>query len=92
MLSINMELYMQTEHPYIKKKKIQCWAYQEGGGMTLIPAFPAFRRQRQVSCESEAPLVYRASSRTAKTTQRNPALKNQKGLTNDLYLSIRKLY
>jgi hypothetical protein len=34
-------------------------------------------RGRQIS-EFEASLVYRASSRTARTTQRNPVLKNQK--------------
>ena len=33
--------------------------------------YPAFRRQRQVDlCEFEASLVYRASSRTAKATQK----------------------
>jgi hypothetical protein len=34
-------------------------------------------RGRQIS-EFEASLVYRVSSRTAGTTQRNPVLKNQK--------------
>ena len=40
----------------------------------------AFGRQRPVDlCEFEVSLVYRESSRTAKTvTQRNPASKNQK--------------
>ena len=41
------------------------------------PLIPALRRQRQVDvCESEASLVYRASSRTgSKATRRNPVLK-----------------
>lgn len=40
---------------------------------------PALRRQRQVDLyEFEANLVYRASSRTAKTTQWDPVSKNQK--------------
>jgi hypothetical protein len=34
-------------------------------------------RGRQIS-EFKASLVYRVSSRTARTTQRNPVLKNQK--------------
>jgi hypothetical protein len=34
-------------------------------------------RNRQ-TCEFEASLVYRVSSRTARTTQRNPVSKNQK--------------
>jgi hypothetical protein len=38
-------------------------------------------RGRQIS-EFEASLVYRVRSRTAKTTQRNPVLKNQKPKTN----------
>ena len=39
---------------------------------------PALRSQRQVDLyEFEAILVYRASSRTAKATERNPVLKNQ---------------
>ena len=40
---------------------------------------PALLRQRQVDlCELEARLVYRESSRTARPTQRNPVLKDQK--------------
>jgi hypothetical protein len=35
---------------------------------------------RRIS-EFEASLVYRVSSRTARTTQRNPVLKNQKNKT-----------
>jgi hypothetical protein len=38
-------------------------------------------RGRQIS-EFEASLVYKVSSRTAKATQRNPVLKNQKTKTN----------
>jgi hypothetical protein len=39
---------------------------------------PALGRQRQADFEFEASLVYRVSSRTAKTTQRNPVLKSKK--------------
>ena len=40
---------------------------------------PALRRQRQTDlCEFEASLVYRASSRTVRATQKNPFSKNQK--------------
>ena len=40
---------------------------------------PALGRQRQVDlCEFEASLVYRASSRTIKATQRNPVSKQSK--------------
>jgi hypothetical protein len=43
-----------------------------------MPFILAFRRQRQVAlCEFEARIVYRASSRTVKATQRNPVSKNQ---------------
>jgi hypothetical protein len=42
--------------------------------LTLVP-----ERQRQVDlCEFKASLIYRASSRTARVTQRNPVLKNKK--------------
>jgi hypothetical protein len=37
-----------------------------------MPVIPALGRQRQV-----ASLVYRVSSRTARTAQRNPVLKNR---------------
>ena len=38
---------------------------------------PTLRRQRQVDlCELQAILVYRVSSRTARTTQRNPVSNN----------------
>jgi hypothetical protein len=38
-----------------------------------------FGKQRQADfCEFKASLVYRASSRTAKATQRNPVSKKQK--------------
>jgi hypothetical protein len=40
---------------------------------------PSTERQRQADlCEFEVSLVYRMSSRTARATQRNPVLKNQK--------------
>ena len=39
---------------------------------------PSIGRQRQADlCEFEASLVYRASSRTARATQRNPVSKKQ---------------
>jgi hypothetical protein len=44
-----------------------------------MPLVPALGRQRQVDLyKFEAKQVYRASSRTARTTQRNPVLKNEK--------------
>jgi hypothetical protein len=43
-----------------------------------VPLIPALERQRQADfCEFEAKLIYRVSSRTTRTTQRNPVLKNQ---------------
>jgi hypothetical protein len=40
---------------------------------------PTLRMQRQLGlCEFEASLVYRVSSRTASTTQRNPVSKKKK--------------
>ena len=43
-----------------------------------MPLIPAEERQKQVDlCEFEVNLVYTASSRTAKTTQRNPVSKNK---------------
>ena len=48
-----------------------------GSGTHLL--IPEFRRQRQVNlCELEASLVYRASSRTARATQRNLVLQSNK--------------
>ena len=45
-----------------------------------MPSIPALRRQKQVDlCESEASLVYRGSSKTARDTQRNHASKNRAG-------------
>ena len=48
--------------------------YIQNLGAVVVHAFnPTLRRQRQAElCEFEASLVYRASSRTARTTQRNP--------------------
>jgi hypothetical protein len=43
-----------------------------------MPLIPALGRQRQRISEFKASLVYRVSPRTAKATQRNPILKNQK--------------
>jgi hypothetical protein len=41
-----------------------------------MPFIPGLRRQRQTDlCEYKASLVYRASSRTSKATQRNPVSK-----------------
>ena len=43
-----------------------------------MPLIPALGRQRQVHlCEFKASLVYGASSRKAKATQRNPVLKDK---------------
>ena len=42
---------------------------------------PVLGRQKQVDlCEFESNLVYIASFRTIKATQRNPVLKNHKGV------------
>jgi hypothetical protein len=44
------------------------------------PLIPALGRQKQADlCKFEANLVYRASSRTTRSTQENPVLKNQNG-------------
>jgi hypothetical protein len=42
-----------------------------------MPLIPALGRQRQEISEFEASWVYRVTSRTARTSQRNPVLKNQ---------------
>ena len=45
-----------------------------------MPLIPALRKQRQVDlCQFEANLVYKASSRTYKATQRNPVLGEKVG-------------
>jgi len=44
--------------------------------VALIPALG--RQRREDLCEFKASLVYRASSRTSKATQRNPVLKNHR--------------
>jgi hypothetical protein len=43
----------------------------------LTPLIPALQRQRQADSEFEASMVYKVSSRTARTIQRNPVLKKQ---------------
>jgi hypothetical protein len=54
---------------------------------------PELWRQRQVDlCELKASLVYRASSRTARTTQRNPDLKQQEQNSLDIEFCIRIFY
>jgi hypothetical protein len=69
--------------------------------MLLIPAQIIVLRQRQADhCEFEASLVYKVSSRTARTTQRNPVLKtqtkpnnnNKKPITCDYLLFILFLF
>jgi hypothetical protein len=46
--------------------------------MVPPPLIPALRRQRQADhCEFKASLVYRVSSRTTRTTQRNPVSKKK---------------
>ena len=47
-----------------------------------MPLLPAIRRQKQMDLfEFETSLVYRVSSKTARTTQRNPVSKNNKTKT-----------
>jgi hypothetical protein len=41
-----------------------------------MPLIPALGRQTQVDSEFKASLVYRVSSRTARTIQRNPVSRN----------------
>ena len=49
-----------------------------GGQWWCTPLIPALGRQRQRISESEASLVYKVISRTARATQRNPVSENQK--------------
>ena len=42
-----------------------------------MPLVPTLRGQSQVICEFKASLVYRASSRTGRATQRNPVVENK---------------
>ena len=62
---------------------ISVWTLTETHGSRQrwhTPLIPALGRQSQSQvdlCEIEASLVYAASSRRARTTQRNPVLKNQ---------------
>jgi hypothetical protein len=55
----------------------------------MAHSFSYCRRQRHVYlCELDAILVYKASSRTARATQRNPVLKKQKLLKNVYIITI----
>ena len=54
------------------KMHILSWAWWH------MPLIPALGRQRQWVSEFEASLVYRVSSRTARTIQRNPVSKKPK--------------
>jgi hypothetical protein len=49
-----------------------------------VPLIPALGRQRQVAFRVEASLVYRVSSRTARTAQGNPVSKKKKKKENNL--------
>ena len=56
---------------------IQNHEVELGGGDAHLE-IPTLGRQRQVDlCEFKASLIYRASSRTGRATQRNPASKSQ---------------
>ena len=66
----------------IKKSAGQWWR------MLLIPEL---WKQRQVAfCEFEASLVYTVSSKTARSTQRNPVFKNKKRTNKQIKKSIIK--
>jgi hypothetical protein len=52
-----------------------------------MPLILALDRGRQIS-ELEASLVYRVSSRTARTTQRNPVSKNEKKKKIYIYIYV----
>ena len=58
--------------------RILLYSHQEPG-MVCTPLIPVLGRQRQVDlCDLEASLVYKASSRTARTiTQRNSVSKQK---------------
>lgn len=64
----------------MKKEKGREFSFWDDGG-ALLYSQHAGGRGRRIS-ELEANLVYRASSRTAKTIQRNPVSKTTKTLTN----------
>jgi hypothetical protein len=62
----------QTNKKNKNKTKKRCQV------LLYLPIIPALKRQRQVDlCEFKTSLVYRASSRTARVTQRNPVSKNK---------------
>ena len=56
------------------------------GQWWLTPLIPALGGRNKLISEFEASLVYRASSRTARATQRNPASKNKQKQTNEAYI------
>jgi hypothetical protein len=64
-------LILRFNKDILKKEMIQMW--------WCIPLVPELQRQRQVDlCEFETCLVYRASSRIARATQKNPVTKKKK--------------
>jgi hypothetical protein len=76
-------------YKYLKRLKLLagCW--------WRMPLIPALKRQRQADLyEIKASLAYRVSSRTAKSTQRNPTLKtnnNNKNKTTKLKFLLKVL-
>jgi len=67
---------LATEQGHFKNSKPGQW--------WCTPLIPAFRRQWQVDlCEFKASLNYRASSRTAEVTQRNPDSERKKTKTKN---------
>jgi hypothetical protein len=50
----------------------------ESGGSGTLALIPALGRQSSQISEFVDSLIYRVSSRTAKATQRNPVMENQK--------------
>jgi hypothetical protein len=70
---------MAPKESYPRLISVSTHTYEYTYILIHLCAHACLRRQRQKNiCKFEASLVYRESSRTAKATERNPDLKNQK--------------